>query len=245
MINNIEPGKRNIPENKSNPGDDNKNTEVSNSFRFYAAAVALLAVICIIVFTGIARVVPVSGPAPNDIPVIQAIRADISPSATEVVKAVTFCGSATAMIAIAVMVTFYLRIREFNPLESFLPAISITGAWLLNEFLKQQFHRLRPEDLPLAIETSYSFPSGHAMISLAFYGMLAYLIWTNVKSAKIRWLSVVALAALILAIGLSRIYLGVHYPSDVLAGFAAGGLWLMTCIAGYRTSPGFFTKISQ
>ena len=91
---------------------------------------------------------------------------------------------------------------------------------LLNQGLKLFFSRERPSDLMLINEKGFSFPSGHAMVSAAFYGVLIYLIWkTNISKNKKIVLTII-LSMLIFLIGISRIYLGVHYASDVVGGFA-------------------------
>ncbi|MCK9906483.1 phosphatase PAP2 family protein, partial [Frankia sp. Cpl3] len=91
----------------------------------------------------------------------------------------------------------------------------------------------RPSMHHLVEAGSYSFPSGHAMVSAAFYGMLGYLIWLNLRQrTKPAWYVVALTVLLIVAIGISRVYLGVHFPSDVIAGFAAGSIWLTACIFG-------------
>ena len=88
---------------------------------------------------------------------------------------------------------------------------------MLNYILKLIFSRTRPIDINIITETGYSFPSGHAMISLAIYGFLAYLLWKS--DYKYKKIGVSLLVLLIVLIGISRIYLGVHYTSDVIAGF--------------------------
>jgi undecaprenyl-diphosphatase len=82
------------------------------------------------------------------------------------------------------------------------------------------------------------------MISLVFYGMLIYLIWFNFRRGLASYLAMGTLILLILAIGTSRIYLGVHYPSDVAAGYAAGGFWLIGCVLGLNTIRQYSTKKS-
>lgn len=89
----------------------------------------------------------------------------------------------------------------------------------LNQILKHIVQRPRPTEYRLIDETGYSFPSGHSMVSAAFYGLFIYLIFKNVKNKYIKWISIITLSILIILIGGSRIYLGVHYTSDVLAGF--------------------------
>ena len=110
--------------------------------------------------------------------------------------------------------------------------IAVFGGGLVNLLLKAIFQRPRPTfDVPLVTEIGWSFPSGHAMGSLIIYGMLAYLlvIWVDHRWDK---LIVVLAVAVIILIGFSRIYLGAHYFSDVVAGFAAGLVWLAICISG-------------
>lgn len=90
---------------------------------------------------------------------------------------------------------------------------------LLNQLLKMILQRPRPEEYRIINESGYSFPSGHSMVSMAFYGFLIYLIYKNIKNKYLKWSLIIILGVLIISIGISRIYLGVHYTSDVLAGF--------------------------
>lgn len=105
----------------------------------------------------------------------------------------------------------------------------------LNLALKLLIQRPRPHGYMLVEETGFSFPSGHSMASLAFYGFFIYLIHVKVKNRNIRWISTVLLVLLILLIGISRVYLGVHYASDVIAGFSIALAYLIvfcTVISG-------------
>jgi membrane-associated phospholipid phosphatase len=112
-------------------------------------------------------------------------------------------------------------------------AIALLGEGFLNEFLKNTFQRVRPQLLtPWITETGWSFPSGHAMGSLVVYGMLAYFIALLVTSRALRVCIVFVTISLVIAIGFSRIYLGVHYFSDVVAGYFAASFWLGLCISG-------------
>jgi len=112
--------------------------------------------------------------------------------------------------------------------------IAVIGAQLLNDVLKLLFQRPRPTAvLSLLPGQSWSFPSGHAMLSLAFYGFLAYL---SLRLLRGRWriTALVGLGLIVLLIGLARLYLGVHYFSDVIAGYAASLIWLESVILGGR-----------
>lgn len=106
--------------------------------------------------------------------------------------------------------------------------VIITG---LNQLLKRILQRARPTEYRIIQETGYSFPSGHSMISMAFYGYLIYLIYKHVKNKYIKWISISLLSILICLIGISRIYLGVHYTSDVLGGFLISISYLVIYIS--------------
>ena len=134
---------------------------------------------------------------------------------TETFKTITFLSSPIFLILLSILLFFIFKNKKYG-LLSFCNLVFIV---LLNQGLKLLFERPRPIEWMLIEESGYSFPSGHAMVSAAFYGILIYLIWqTNIdKKYKIIW--TVILSILILLIGLSRIYLGVHYASDIIAGF--------------------------
>jgi undecaprenyl-diphosphatase len=105
--------------------------------------------------------------------------------------------------------------------------LSVFGGMLLNALLKQVFMRPRPRfENPLLIISSYSFPSGHTMMATVFYGALCALFVTKVRDWRARGLAAGLSACLILLVGFSRIYLGVHYLSDVMAAIAEGLAWL-------------------
>ena len=147
---------------------------------------------------------------------------------------ITTLGAPLIMILVALSVLVFLVAKKQHFWDGTMALVALSGSWIANEVLKRVFQRRRPE-LGLVVAVGFSFPSGHAMVSISFYGMLAYLVWINVASKRLRSFFAFCFAVLILAIGISRIYLGVHYPSDVLAGFAAGGVWLMGCILGLQS----------
>lgn len=131
------------------------------------------------------------------------------------------------IVAATFLILFYCR----RWLEGLALGICLLGAGILNFILKNLFERARPELFRVVDASGYSFPSGHAMVSLCFYGLLAFLAARNIKSAKGRLLIITFAVGLIVLIGISRIYLGVHYPTDVVAGYAAGSMWLAFCIS--------------
>jgi undecaprenyl-diphosphatase len=109
-------------------------------------------------------------------------------------------------------------------------AVAMAGSLALDTALKYAYHRVRPVAFFGVAPHSYSFPSGHALCSFCFYGVLAGLLSARTKALSWRIVIWIVAAVLVIAIGLSRIYLGVHYPSDVIAGYLAAAVWVGTVI---------------
>lgn len=141
-----------------------------------------------------------------------------SPAVTQFFKGVTFLGDTRWFILLCLSVLILARPRWRGGL--FILNALLTGG--INQSLKRLFERARPADNPLMIVGGFSFPSGHSMAAMAIYGMLIYAVWRTSWSRRRKGALTAGLSALILLIGLSRIYLGVHFASDVLAGFGAG-----------------------
>lgn len=158
-----------------------------------------------------------------------------TPPLTTFFLVVSAFGSIEAVAFLGIVVAaFFAWRRQWFIFGTWLAAVA--GSAVLNHLLKGLFARPRPFfEHPLLIETSYSFPSGHAMESLVVYGMLAYFAVLALRSWRARVGVVFGAALLVVLIGLSRMYLGVHYFSDVLAGYAAGGVWLSALITGAET----------
>ena len=139
----------------------------------------------------------------------------ISDFTTPIAKFITNFGGAIFLIILTVVLVILIKNKKIG-LSIFSNLVIITA---LNQLLKRVLQRPRPTEYRIIEETGYSFPSGHSMVSMAFYGYLIYLIYKYVKNKYIKWISIVLLSLLICSIGISRIYLGVHYTSDVLGGF--------------------------
>lgn len=105
-------------------------------------------------------------------------------------------------------------------------AVNLGLVVLINQILKFIIQRPRPDGFRLATASGFSFPSGHSMAAMAFFGLLAWLVWRYEKDRRQRTLLVTAFALIIVMIGVSRIYLGVHYASDVIGGFCLSVIWL-------------------
>ena len=134
---------------------------------------------------------------------------------TPIVKVITQLGGVIGLIAIAAILSIAIK----NKKTILLIWANLGISALLNQILKYVIQRPRPTEYRIIDESGYSFPSGHSMVSAAFYGFLIYLIYKNVKNKYLKWGLIGVLGILIILIGTSRIYLGVHYTSDVLAGF--------------------------
>ncbi|VFU18501.1 conserved membrane hypothetical protein [anaerobic digester metagenome] len=155
-----------------------------------------------------------------------------SPQADRAMEVITrFGGREVLPLGILVTVILLLFMRRYIQAAGFL--IANAGGYLLVIILKMTIQRERPLTEYTSVEVAgYSYPSGHAMMAAIFYGMLAYFLIRAVDSRKLRVFIVCIAAAAIMIIGFSRIYLGVHYISDVAAGFAGGLFWLSVCITG-------------
>ena len=151
----------------------------------------------------------------------------ISDFATPIAKFITNFGGAIFLITLTVILFILIKNKKIG-LSIFSNLVIIT---VLNQLLKRILQRPRPTELRIIEETGYSFPSGHSMVSMAFYGYLIYLIYKYVKNKYVKWISIVLLGILICSIGISRIYLGVHYTSDVLGGFLVSISYLILFIS--------------
>ena len=151
----------------------------------------------------------------------------ISDFATPIAKFITNFGGAIFLITLTVILVILIKNKKIG-LSIFSNLVIIT---VLNQLLKKILQRPRPTEFRIIEETGYSFPSGHSMVSMAFYGYLIYLIYKYVENRYVKWISIVLLSILICAIGVSRIYLGVHYTSDVLGGFLVSISYLILFIS--------------
>ena len=150
---------------------------------------------------------------------------------TIIFKIITNLGGAYCLIIIAILCAIFIKNKKI----AFAIPINLILSTMLNLGLKNIVERPRPIGYRLIDETGYSFPSGHSMISAAFYGLIIYFIWKNVKNTKLKYISCVLLALVIGLIGISRIYLGVHYASDVIGGFSISVVYLIIFTTTFKT----------
>jgi membrane-associated phospholipid phosphatase len=153
-----------------------------------------------------------------------------TPLLTTIMQGFSFLGSVTWVVIFGLLVACVCFYFKRPRIAAFL-GIAMAGASTLDYVLKLSFHRPRPVAFFGVTPSSYSFPSGHALGSLCFYGILAAVLSDRMRSGKQKFFVWLAAALLVAMIGLSRIYLGVHYPSDVIAGYLAGAVWITAVTA--------------
>jgi undecaprenyl-diphosphatase len=150
-----------------------------------------------------------------------------SPTLTIVMRGFSFVGSTIALTIGTIIVVVRFAMRNLGR-EAKLFAITMIGAGLLNITLKLAFKRARPEPFfNLSLPETYSFPSGHSLTSAVFFGALAAILTARIKSRRVRAVIWIVSTLMFLTIGFSRIYLGVHHTTDVIAGFVAALIWIL------------------
>lgn len=169
-----------------------------------------------------------------DATVRNAVHAHASPFLTRAMRSITQLGSPTFLVLLgAVLAWRFYAVKR--PRAAVLFAIATLGGEALDQILKYTYRRPRPEVFfGMAEPASYSFPSGHSLESCCFYGALAAILSVTLASPLRRAGIWTAAAILTLAIGTSRVYLGVHYPTDVLGGYTVAIVWASLLRACYR-----------
>jgi membrane-associated phospholipid phosphatase len=168
-----------------------------------------------------------SGPG-FDVRVRSVVHEHATPARTEAMRFITAFGAGPVLMLGWLLATFGL-ILGGRKHAAVLLAATLGGALLLDGTLKMMFHRARPEPFfGYPLPQSYGFPSGHALFSVCLYGVLAVLAARRARNPLVKWAVLVSGGVVVILIGLSRVYLGVHYPSDVIAGYCAGIVWVTT-----------------
>ena len=137
------------------------------------------------------------------------------------------------LLVLGLVVLVYLLVSNYRKLSIFFVLSMFFGSLVVNA-VKLLGQRPRPEVASLVSEQTYAFPSGHSANAMIFYGWLIFLVWRQVSNDFLKWFYIGLLSLLIFLVGLSRIYLGVHYPSDVVFGYLLGLSWLFLAIWQYR-----------
>jgi membrane-associated phospholipid phosphatase len=212
---------------------------LSSKFKKTLAALALLSLEMIVVITLfiaalsvfilVARKIFIHDRTEFDYRVFTYLEGFVSERNNQIMNFFTFLGKHDFLIPANLLLIAFFLFRKLKWYSIKIPAIALSSLALMF-ILKNLFNRPRP-GIPLLYEASgLSFPSGHALMSVTFYGLLIYIIYKTVKTVAIKWTIISLLIFLIIIIGFSRIYLRVHYTTDVIAGFSVGFLWLVFAI---------------
>lgn len=200
-----------------------------------------VAVSTLIAFARLADEVRETETARFDQAVLSWVQGHVNPEWTPMVVVTTLVGSVPAIAVFGATFILYLLVRK-KVLDAATLGVVLIGGGGLTFVLKHVFRQARPHLYASPVsEASYSFPSGHALMAVCFFGYLAY--WIVAQGPRDFWRWLVALACLLLSglISLSRLYLAVHWPSDIVAGTLVATFWLACCLAGRRwvsTRPG-------
>lgn len=150
----------------------------------------------------------------------------IKDNITPIIKILTNLSSAIFLISLTILLFIIIKNKKI----SLFITINLATSYLLNNILKLIFRRDRPSLYNIISEKGYSFPSGHSMVSCAYYGLLIYLIYKYINNKTLKYTLITILTIIILLIGISRIYLGVHYTTDILGGYIFSILYLVIFI---------------
>ncbi|PXX65336.1 undecaprenyl-diphosphatase [Nocardia tenerifensis] len=202
-----------------------------NRVPLLALPAAVLAVFVVVLTVG---VLGGTGLTAIDSPVSNWAIAHRNGTLTPLAILVSNLGGTVAMTIVATLSVIVFAWRGYRR-EAVLVTVVGLGSWVLVDGGKNLIGRARP---PIAehivVKTNYAYPSGHSLGSMAVIGILAVLLIPRLRRPAMRWIAAIAAAIFVAAVGLSRIYLGVHWPTDVLGGWSLGALLVLVCVAGYR-----------
>jgi len=186
----------------------------------------LLLLLALIVFIYAVRMVFVIEGSEFDENIFKAVASYTTPGRTRFMNFITFLGKHTLLIPLNFLLIVFFIYKKHKWFALRIASLALSSV-VISFSLKAFFRRDRPELQLIGDVSGYSFPSGHALIGVVFYGLFIYIIWHEVKQNWLKISLIIILIILILLISFSRIYLRVHYPSDVIAGLAAGFIWLV------------------
>ncbi|KOP67566.1 phospholipid phosphatase [Bacillus sp. FJAT-18019] len=173
-----------------------------------------------------------------DLAIISSVQSFEHPLLTDIAKGLSFIGSFGPVLILCLILIAVLYWILGHRMEIFLLIGVVFGSSMLNLLLKGVLQRVRPDINRLVEITGYSYPSGHSMAAFSFYSVSAYLLWRHMNSKMGRSILIAVAIIMILSIGISRIYLGVHYPSDVLGGYLASCAWFGFLVCYYERRMG-------
>ena len=186
----------------------------------------IILILCLFLFLYIIKLINADSISTFDNFIYNHVKKLINPNTTKFFKIVTELGNYTVMIPIIIIFYLFNKDKSFNRYFT----INLISVFASNFIVKSIIRRDRPIDINLIIENGFSFPSGHSMVSFAFYSFLIYYLYHTELKKPLKYSLMALLGFIILLIGLSRIYLGVHYASDVIGGFLLAFIYLVIYI---------------
>ena len=198
------------------------------------------AIIALIVFS-IRK--PIRRHKPIEMRIFDKIKPHVNAVNNRIMLFITFLGKHQFLIpANLILIFYFLLVKKQNWFSIRVITIAISSLVLML-LLKQLFRRKRPLSPLLKAARGLSFPSGHAIMAVTFYGLLIYILQHSITIDWLKWFAIILVLVLIVLIGFSRIYLRVHYASDVAAGFIIGLLWLLISLAVLKWLEGYVTSL--
>lgn len=197
--------------------------------RVARTAIATLLVACALVFAGLAHQVWDNGVVAFDQPVMMWLHSVSTPWLTDAARAVTHLGGRIVLMVAVALAAALCVLRRWG--GALLVSAAVVGSSRINVTLKPVFERARPDFWDhMTIENTYSFPSGHTMAAMSIAAPLVVLAWNT----RYRWPTLTVAVVYAIVVGVTRVYLGVHYPSDVLAGWCLTVLWVAIVVVALR-----------
>ncbi len=192
--------------------------------------VLILVVLGINVFISLTETLHSDALAKYDSKITEFVISYRTPALNKFLQFITEVGDFYGYLVIAILSTiiFYLKFKNWRYVVEIFFVLIVSG--LSNVALKNVINRARPDAEHLVSVETLSYPSGHAMSAIAFYGFLIYLVYTFKLNSWIKTGLILLFTFLIITIGISRVYLGVHFPSDIVGGYIAGFIWVIFCI---------------
>ncbi|MBM7565115.1 phosphatase PAP2 family protein [Paenibacillus sacheonensis] len=185
-------------------------------------------------FQGLSMLVSRNRLARFDASIIDTVQGWENDTLTGIAKFLGKVGSSSVVIPAVLLLAAFLFLVLKHRKELVLLLGGMLGSTLLNHLLKPIYRRARPDIHRIVEEQGYSYPSGHSMAAFTFYFLVTYLLWRHLPSRGWRVALLIFSGAMIVSIGLSRVYLGVHYPSDILAGYWVSACWVALSVRLFR-----------
>ena len=186
---------------------------------------------------------PIRKHKPIDMLIFDKIQPGVNAINNKIMLFITFLGKHQFLIPANLILIFYFLLVKKQTWFSIRVITIAISSLVLMLLLKQLFQRKRPLSPLLKAAKGLSFPSGHAIMAVTFYGLLIYILQHSITIEWLKWLMTVLVILLIILIGFSRVYLRVHYASDVAAGFIIGLLWLLLSLAVLKWLEGYITSL--